>query len=1091
MKKLFTLLTLLVAMVTSAWADVIVGRWLTGTSDTNYTLSSVTNTTVTLADGTGESGTGKDTYHGSDTKSNYAAKNYRDKKSSAVTAYNSDVYLGYQLVIADGYKLTASQINVDLSVGQNFTYRVVILDNHGNALYTSSDITITNYNSDSATNITKTLSLSNLVLGGTIQVRMYYWYTGNSGSKYLVPITFTMTGALETCSTYTVSTAVDGDGTVTGAGSYVDGMKATLEATPGASTFNHWTKSTDGSWSSTANPLQEAITADVTYTAHFNAATSHTITGAIADGQSTWGSITNSGANVVVEDEEITFVATANTGYGFVKWQKDGVDYSMDASITVTSTADATYTAFFKQLFTINFNVDAENKGTSTTGFGTQYANISDKWTAPLNYYTASEGKTLTAWNDGVNDYTPGTEYTLAGNITVAPIFTANTKSLGDLTAETTVTWTFARSAGAPNLASENNTQYYVKQTTIAGNAVDVPIFVNTVENYGISGKKGKFNNSGNEGYAQVNNGTVFKIPAVKGMLVKYMTNQTSALSNIGFTDNTSNLGGDGSALTTPTVISDDNKTISYTYTGTADYLYLVDIKGGKYPTGLSVTYPEKQTKYMAPTITVGDFSFENKAYPVTITAAEGTLEVSTDGTNYTAQTSPYQVNVTATTHFYAKATGASYDPSDVVDENVVCTFDGGKKYVAWVYESNYANAPSNYAIGSDAIHTALGTIYNVVDVDIKDYKSAITDAQKTALNGNLDDADLVVISEAAAGSSKALIGLKDIVGTVPMLNMKLYAYKSDRWNWGTPDNAAKAVVAITPSSKIYKVLEGVTFKGNDIELFDYPNEQNHIQYVSSWSSEPAGDVVLATTSSKPAMHASTSQKYFALGLSCDDYTKYNANAVAIVKNAAAMLIAGEALNAEVSSVSVTIAASGYSSLASAYGLNFAGATPAGLEAYVASAVTASGVTLNAVTEAPASTGVILKGTPGETYNIPVKADAAAIAGTNYLHAAVAAYNCAADQVYILKGGKFCQVTADSTVPAGKAYLLKSEVDAALAGSAPEYLGFDFGGTTGIKSVDNGQVTVDSSEVYNLAGQRVAQPTKGLYIVNGRKVVIK
>ena len=27
--------------------------------------------------------------------------------------------------------------------------------------------------------------------------------------------------------------------------------------------------------------------------------------------------------------------------------------------------------------------------------------------------------------------------------------------------------------------------------------------------------------------------------------------------------------------------------------------------------------------------------------------------------------------------------------------------------------------------------------------------------------------------------------------------------------------------------------------------------------------------------------------------------------------------------------------------------------------------------------------------------------------------------------------------------------------------------------------------------VYNLAGQRVAQPTKGLYIVNGKKVIIK
>ena len=27
--------------------------------------------------------------------------------------------------------------------------------------------------------------------------------------------------------------------------------------------------------------------------------------------------------------------------------------------------------------------------------------------------------------------------------------------------------------------------------------------------------------------------------------------------------------------------------------------------------------------------------------------------------------------------------------------------------------------------------------------------------------------------------------------------------------------------------------------------------------------------------------------------------------------------------------------------------------------------------------------------------------------------------------------------------------------------------------------------------VYNLAGQRVAQPTKGLYIVNGKKVMMK
>ena len=43
--------------------------------------------------------------------------------------------------------------------------------------------------------------------------------------------------------------------------------------------------------------------------------------------------------------------------------------------------------------------------------------------------------------------------------------------------------------------------------------------------------------------------------------------------------------------------------------------------------------------------------------------------------------------------------------------------------------------------------------------------------------------------------------------------------------------------------------------------------------------------------------------------------------------------------------------------------------------------------------------------------------------------------------------------------------------------------------TTGIQSVNSGQLTVDS--YFNLAGQRVVQPTKGLYIVNGKKVVIK
>ena len=43
--------------------------------------------------------------------------------------------------------------------------------------------------------------------------------------------------------------------------------------------------------------------------------------------------------------------------------------------------------------------------------------------------------------------------------------------------------------------------------------------------------------------------------------------------------------------------------------------------------------------------------------------------------------------------------------------------------------------------------------------------------------------------------------------------------------------------------------------------------------------------------------------------------------------------------------------------------------------------------------------------------------------------------------------------------------------------------------TTAIISIKNGQV--DSVTYYDLQGRRVAQPTKGLFIVNGKKVVVK
>ena len=68
---------------------------------------------------------------------------------------------------------------------------------------------------------------------------------------------------------------------------------------------------------------------------------------------------------------------------------------------------------------------------------------------------------------------------------------------------------------------------------------------------------------------------------------------------------------------------------------------------------------------------------------------------------------------------------------------------------------------------------------------------------------------------------------------------------------------------------------------------------------------------------------------------------------------------------------------------------------------------------------------------------------------------------------------------------ANKAYLTYDGV----IGGAREFFLFDEE-TTGVNTL-NGERKTMNGEYYDLQGRKVAQPAKGLYIVNGKKVVIK
>ena len=150
------------------------------------------------------------------------------------------------------------------------------------------------------------------------------------------------------------------------------------------------------------------------------------------------------------------------------------------------------------------------------------------------------------------------------------------------------------------------------------------------------------------------------------------------------------------------------------------------------------------------------------------------------------------------------------------------------------------------------------------------------------------------------------------------------------------------------------------------------------------------------------------------------------------------------------------------------------------VEAYAAVYNAGGFVELTQLAGAAKNTAVVLKAAPG---NYTAKVQNVAAPAANDLQ--VSDGNVAGDgTIYVLankaQGVGFYKLASGDKVPAGKAYLT-------IGGTpAPDFLGFD-GGTTSINELNvKGQA---DGTYFNLAGQRVAQPTKGLYIVNGKKVI--
>ena len=203
----------------------------------------------------------------------------------------------------------------------------------------------------------------------------------------------------------------------------------------------------------------------------------------------------------------------------------------------------------------------------------------------------------------------------------------------------------------------------------------------------------------------------------------------------------------------------------------------------------------------------------------------------------------------------------------------------------------------------------------------------------------------------------------------------------------------------------------------------------------------------------------------------------------------------------QVDTYPLTVSAAQYASMC----LPFSVTLPDGLTAYKVTGVNRSGnneMTLVALgSSIAANEPVILAGTAGN-YTLTINAAESGTLNTDNILTGTSVPRQGIDDTYYAMAYKaldendaenktvgFFQVTT-SSMPANKAYLLKSNIPAESQSAMVLFFNFDGGQVTGINQVDNGSAS--DNVYYDLNGHRVLYPSRGIYVKgNGQKVLIK
>ena len=372
--------------VFSGSVDFASSGWTTITLDTPFEYNGTSNLLITVDDNTGSYITGSSnnpsfyTYSTNSTnRAIYKYNDYTDYNPASMTtsgtlmAYNNQIVFTKEVPSTDGYLSvspssltgfnteagTASTPQSVAVIGANLQANLTVTAPTGYEVCSTQSGT---YNS------TLTLTPSN----GNIRANVYVRLNSGSPNTYIGNLTFASGSNTATVSlngtvtqgsgplyTITANANPSNGGTVTGAGSYHENSTCTLTAT--ANTGYSFTQWQDGN---TDNPRTITVTGNATYTANFTlnsyevtATANPTVAGTI------------SGTGSYDHGTTASLTATANEGYTFTNWTKNGVSVSTNATYSFTVTeATALVANFTINSYDVTATANPTEGGTVTVG---------------------------------------------------------------------------------------------------------------------------------------------------------------------------------------------------------------------------------------------------------------------------------------------------------------------------------------------------------------------------------------------------------------------------------------------------------------------------------------------------------------------------------------------------------------------------------------------------------------------------------------------------------------------------------------------------------------------------------------------------